>query len=148
MRVLASDAALPPPNTVEQATLARIHAGPDVRLACQLRPQGALTVARLLEPPQARMAQFADTPPRELDIAVLFCDLRSFTALSERQLPYDVVFLLNRYFDIVGNAVAASGGPPGTDSVDCVCMWLVSMGIASARQRKLDERVGRGLLPG
>ena len=110
VRVLASDAALPPPNTVEQATLARIHAGPDVRLACQLRPQGALTVARLLEPPQARMAQFADTPPRELDIAVLFCDLRSFTALSERQLPYDVVFLLNRYFDIVGNAVAASGG--------------------------------------
>ena len=110
VRVLASDAALPPPNTVEQATLARINVGQDVRLACQLRPEGALTIARLLEPPEARMTQFADTPPSERDIAVLFCDLRSFTALSERQLPYDVVFLLNRYFDIVGNAVAASGG--------------------------------------
>lgn len=111
VRVMASDEALPPPNTTEQATLARIHAGPDVRLACQLRPAGALTVARLLEPPQRQVAaHFADRPPREQDIAVMFCDLRSFTSLSERQLPYDVVFLLNRYFDIVGNAVAAAGG--------------------------------------
>jgi adenylate cyclase len=111
VRVMTSETSLPPPNTTEQATLARIHAGPDVRLACQLRPAGALTVARLLEPPQRQVAaHFADTPPREQDIAVMFCDLRSFTSLSERQLPYDVVFLLNRYFDVVGNAVAATGG--------------------------------------
>ena len=110
VRVLAAEMPLPQPSSVEQATLARIHAGKDVRLACQLRPTGALTVARLLEPPQTQLALFADTPPREQDIAVLFCDLRSFTALSERQLPYDVVFLLNRYFDTVGNAVAAAGG--------------------------------------
>ena len=110
VRVLSSDTPLQPPNSVEQATLARIHAERDVRLACQLRPEGALTVARLLEPPQAQAGQFDDTPPRERDIAVLFCDLRSFTSLSERQLPYDVVFLLNRYFGIVGNAVAATGG--------------------------------------
>ena len=111
VRVMTSETSLPPPNTTEQATLARIHAGPDVRLACQLRPAGALTVARLLEPPQRQVAaHFADTPPREQDIAVMFCDLRSFTSLSERQLPYDVVFLLNHYFDVVGNAVAATGG--------------------------------------
>ena len=110
VRVLSSDTPLQPPNSVEQATLARIHAERDVRLACQLRPEGALTVARLLEPPQAQAGQFDDAPPREVDIAVLFCDLRSFTSLSERQLPYDVVFLLNRYFGIVGNAVAATGG--------------------------------------
>lgn len=111
VRVLSTDAPLPPPGPAEQATLARIRAGDDVRLACQLRPQGALTVARLLEPPGRQLAaHFADMPPREQDIAVLFCDLRRFTSLSERQLPYDVVFLLNRYFDIVGNAVAATGG--------------------------------------
>lgn len=111
VRVMSAAMPLPAPGTTEQATLARIRAGQDVRLACQLRPEGALTVARLLEPPQQQMAaHFADTPPREQEIAVMFCDLRSFTALSERQLPYDVVFLLNRYFDIVGNAVAATGG--------------------------------------
>jgi len=110
VRVLSSDTPLQPPNSVEQATLARIHAERDVRLACQLRPEGALIVARLLEPPQAQAGQFDDTPPRERDIAVLFCDLRSFTSLSERQLPYDVVFLLNRYFAAMGEAITDSDG--------------------------------------
>ncbi len=41
---------------------------------------------------------------------MLFADLRGFTNLSERRLPYDVVFLLNRYFDAVGAAIEASGG--------------------------------------
>ncbi len=34
-------------------------------------------------------------------------DLREFTLLSENRLPYDVVFLLNRLFDAVGDAIHA-----------------------------------------
>ena len=30
--------------------------------------------------------------------------------MSEKKLPYDVVFLLNRYFDAMGSAVSACGG--------------------------------------
>ena len=41
---------------------------------------------------------------------MLFCDLRGFTALTEKRLPFDTVFLLNRYFDVVGHAVEQSGG--------------------------------------
>ena len=41
---------------------------------------------------------------------MLFCDIRSFTALADHRLPYDIVFLLNRYFAIVGRAVEQSGG--------------------------------------
>lgn len=40
----------------------------------------------------------------------MFCDMRGFTALSDRRLPYDVVFLLNRYFAIIGEAVETAGG--------------------------------------
>jgi adenylate cyclase len=43
-------------------------------------------------------------------VAVLFCDLRGFTRLAERRLPFDTVFLLNRYFEVVGRAVAEAGG--------------------------------------
>jgi adenylate cyclase len=43
-------------------------------------------------------------------IAVLFADLRGFTRLAERKLPYDVVFILNRYFEAVGGAIAGAGG--------------------------------------
>jgi adenylate cyclase len=41
---------------------------------------------------------------------VLFADLRAFTQLAEHRLPYDVVFLLNRYFRAMGIAVEAAGG--------------------------------------
>jgi adenylate cyclase len=47
---------------------------------------------------------------REQEIAVLFADLRGFTRIAEQKLPYDVVFLLNRYFDTVGDAIQQAGG--------------------------------------
>jgi adenylate cyclase len=47
---------------------------------------------------------------RERKVAVLFADIRGFTRIAENKLPYDVVFLLNRYFEAVGSAVAEAGG--------------------------------------
>ena len=38
----------------------------------------------------------------EREVAILFADMRGFTAFSEGRLPYDVVFLLNRYFRAMG----------------------------------------------
>jgi adenylate cyclase len=46
---------------------------------------------------------------QEREIAVLFCDLRDFTRLTERRLPFDTVFILNRYFEVVGHAVEEAG---------------------------------------
>ncbi|HSE75770.1 MAG TPA: adenylate/guanylate cyclase domain-containing protein, partial [Dongiaceae bacterium] len=47
---------------------------------------------------------------KEQEVAVLFADLRGFTSMAERRLPYDVVFLLNQYFRAMGEAVVAAGG--------------------------------------
>ncbi|MEP7453772.1 adenylate/guanylate cyclase domain-containing protein [Phyllobacterium sp. SB3] len=101
------------PDTTEQATLNRINADPDVRLACQLRPLNNISIVPLLVPTlegnlPANSQQV--NPGREQEIVILFCDIRNFTALTEAQLPYDVVFLLNRYFAIVGQAVERAGG--------------------------------------
>jgi adenylate cyclase len=46
----------------------------------------------------------------ERTIAVLFADLRGFTQLSESRLPYDTVFILNRYFAAMGAAIEKAGG--------------------------------------
>jgi adenylate cyclase len=97
----------------EKATLKSISAAPDVRLACQLRPTGDLIVAPLVDAGTVRRitAPAHDSAAgQERMVAALFCDLRGFTQLSERKLPYDVVFLLNRYFAMVGEAVERSGG--------------------------------------
>jgi adenylate cyclase len=47
---------------------------------------------------------------QEREVAVLFCDLRGFTSLTEKRLPFDTVFILNRYFEAVGEAVEDAGG--------------------------------------
>jgi adenylate cyclase len=102
---LASDA--------ERATLIRIGAPDNVRLACQLRPSHNLSISPILggdnvglkaQPTEQQAAG------RERHIAVLFCDLRDFTLLAQKQLPFDTVFLLNRYFETIGEAVEESGG--------------------------------------
>jgi len=103
----------PAAETRELATLRSIGAGGNVRLACQLRPTHDLTVLLLVDVGStlsaARRAPNA-IAGQERMVAALFCDLRSFTELSEKKLPYDVVFLLNRYFTVVDQAVESSGG--------------------------------------
>ncbi len=104
---------LPPPTPAEARVLARIHAGPDVRLACQSRPTGDLEVLPLL--PASATPRDARPRPgylqgQEREIVVLFADLRGFTSLAEHKLPYDVVFLLNRYFRGMATAVESAGG--------------------------------------
>ncbi len=45
-----------------------------------------------------------------LEVTVLFSDIRSFTSLSERMKPQDVVALLNEYFTEMVNIVMDEGG--------------------------------------
>lgn len=103
---------LPPPDAAESATLQRIGAEVDVRLACQLRPVADLAVVPLAPAPLSTAE--ATRSPRwrgtEVEVTVLFCDLRGFTALAEHRLPFDTVHLLNRYFAAVGVAVEQAGG--------------------------------------
>ncbi|MBY5435406.1 adenylate/guanylate cyclase domain-containing protein [Rhizobium leguminosarum] len=113
VQILGDYDSLPAPDKMEQTTLRRINAGPDVRLACQLRPNRDIAVAPLLVPATeaALPANSQETSPgREREIAVLFVDIRHFTTLTETRLPFDVVFLLNRYFAIIGKAVEQAGG--------------------------------------
>lgn len=43
-------------------------------------------------------------------VSVLFCDLRNFTAASERLAPEDTVHLLNRYFQLMHEVIWELGG--------------------------------------
>ena len=105
--------ALPEASDNEQKVLRRVKAAPDVRLACQLRPTADISVTPLLPAnanPRDGFAKAASTQGQEQEIAVLFADIRDFTSLSEQKLPYDVVFILNRYFRSMGEAIEGAGG--------------------------------------
>jgi adenylate cyclase len=113
IKILKGGTHAPAPSDDEKRVLARVGASPDTRLACQLRPTAPLTVAPLLPAqagPRQALARGDYHSGRELEIAILFADLRGFTQLSEQRLPYDVVFLLNRYFKAMGEAVSGAGG--------------------------------------
>lgn len=104
---------LPPASIKEKTILEFIDAPPNVRLACQLRPIHDLSVAPLVpvtpKTTYARPSHVCLTG-LEQNVVVMFADLRGFTTIAEHKLPYDVVFLLNRYFEVVGHAIEVAGG--------------------------------------
>jgi len=104
---------LPAPHDEELRVLRRIAAPSSVRLACQLRPVTDLSVTPLL-PASATAADSAERAEyqrsEERAVAVLFADLRGFTRLAESRLPYDVVFVLNRYREEMAHAIETAGG--------------------------------------
>jgi adenylate cyclase len=113
VRIDAGEEYLPPPEAAETRVLRRIAAPPKVRLACQTRPTGDVQVTPLL--PAAASARDVlragrDSGGREQQVAILFADLRGYTKLSEDRLPFDTVFLLNRYFAETGQAITGAGG--------------------------------------
>ncbi|MCG6558450.1 adenylate/guanylate cyclase domain-containing protein [Ruegeria sp. 1NDH52C] len=100
---------LHPPSEVELRSLRAVGAPPNTRLACQIRPTDPATVFRVFRPEGGRSRAHA-SQGQERQLAVLFLDMRGFTARTTGQLPYDVVFLLNRFFDAIVPSVIGAGG--------------------------------------
>ena len=100
---------LHPPSPQEQASLAAVSAPPNARLACQIRPTTPATVLRVFRPDSNRQRAH-DALGEEKVLALLFLDMRGFTSRTAGQLPYDVVFLLNRFFDAIVPAITGAGG--------------------------------------
>lgn len=64
-------------------------------------------------PAETQLQNYADSRflhGADRKIAILFADLRGFTSFSEDRLPFDVVSVLNQYFQAVGKAIEARGG--------------------------------------
>ncbi|MCJ2135965.1 adenylate/guanylate cyclase domain-containing protein [Methylobacterium sp. J-026] len=113
IRVTDGSDGAPDPGRAERAVLERIAAGPGVRLACQFRPETDLAVVPLLPPqPRVRQADLLDRAEsgEERFIVAMFVDLRGSTRLAEERLPYDTVFIINRFLGAVGDAVREAGG--------------------------------------
>lgn len=103
---------LPPPEPREARALERIDASAGTRLACQLRPVSDIAVMPLLAPYASALdgAMRGGLEGSERLITVLFVDLRGSTALSEKHLPYDVMFLLNQFFHEMTQALTETHG--------------------------------------
>jgi len=110
VEVLEGFESLPPAGPAEAETLARIGAGPRIRLACQINPSTPVTVRLVLRPGSAGSMQRAEAHGVERFLAILFLDIRGFTNWSQSKLPYDIVFILNQTFTAAGDAIAKNQG--------------------------------------
>ena len=114
--VLDGLAALPDRNEAETTMADRLRLADEIRLACQLKPDGELRIRRLVldETDLMMTSQLADSAATRCGeakhVAVFFSDIVDFTSISERLSPYDVMYLLNRYFAQVGEIIERNGG--------------------------------------
>ena len=117
IRVVSDRSKLPQPTGREAFVLESIgvSANPSIRLACQLRPQSDLSVIPIL--PASMNAELLRKGSRmnigkERYIVSMFVDMRGSTKLAEARLPFDVVFLINRFLGACSQAALDAGGQP------------------------------------
>jgi adenylate cyclase len=116
IRVIGDCAALPEPSQREAFVLNRVGTSdPSIRLACQLRPETDLSFFQLFMPHTISADAHATQPHRigqERYLVSMFVDMRGSTQLAEKQLPFDTVFVVNRFLGAVSQAVIECGGQP------------------------------------
>jgi adenylate cyclase len=116
IRVIGDSSSLPQPSPREAFVLNRVGAAdPSIRLACQLRPETDLSFFQLFMP-QAMSATARGSQPQRIGqeryLVSMFVDMRGSTRLAENQLPFDTVFIVNRFLGAVSQAVIECGGQP------------------------------------
>jgi adenylate cyclase len=116
IRVIGDCASLPEPSKREAFVLNRVGASdPSIRLACQLRPTADLSFFQLFMPHAMSANAHASHPQRigqERYLVSMFVDMRGSTKLAEKRLPFDTVFIVNRFLAAVSQAVIECGGQP------------------------------------
>jgi len=114
IRIIGDHGALPEPSQREAFVLTRVGTtDPSIRLACQLRPTSDLSFFQLFT--SHTLSATASTPARigqERYLVSLFVDMRGSTQLAEKRLPFDTVFIVNRFLGAVSQAVVENGGQP------------------------------------
>jgi adenylate cyclase len=131
---------LDPPDVAERKTLMRINAPDNVRLACQLRPTTDLAVDLLVRPVRetplgATRFNAASEGGKEMQIAALFVDLRESTRLATNRLPYDALFLFDRYIQVVTAAMRQNMGHVTSIAGDGVMSLFGAEGDAADASR-------------
>lgn len=117
IRVIGDCASLPAPSNREAFVLNRVGAGSDpaIRLACQLRPETDLSFFQIFLPQITAASLRTSRPSRigeERYLVSMFVDMRGSTKLAEKRLPFDTVFIVNRFLGAVSQAVVECGGQP------------------------------------
>ncbi len=135
IRIIGDHNELPEPSQREAFVLGRVGTpDPSIRLACQLRPTCDISFFQLFLPHTMSADGHESNPTRigqERYLVNMFVDMRGSTRMAEKRLPFDTVFIVNRFLGAVSQAVLASGGMPNQFVGDGM---LALFGLSTTRQ--------------
>ena len=145
IRIIGDCSDLPEPSQREAFVLGRVGTpDPSIRLACQLRPTCDLSFFQLFLPHTMSADGHDSNPTRigqERYLVSMFVDMRGSTKLAEKRLPFDTVFIVNRFLGAVSQAVLESGGMPNQFVGDGM---LALFGLSTHPAGSLPPGVARG----
>lgn len=106
-----------PRNEKEKLLAVQLGFPPDIRLACQTKIRGNITIRRPVVDDLDReiiLKQFGDVSGTKLgqekDLAILFTDIENYTQFAEAFPAYDVVHVLNRYYQTMNEIIVQHKG--------------------------------------
>jgi adenylate cyclase len=106
-----------PRNEKEARLEKKLGLPKDIRLACQTKIRGDITIRRLVVDDldtEIVLKQFGDAPGpklgQEKDLAILFTDIENYTQFAEAFPAYDVVHVLSRYYQTMNEIIVRHKG--------------------------------------
>ena len=104
-------------NEKEQSLAEKLGFPPNIRLACQTKIKGNITIRRPVVDKldiEIVLKQFGNAPGTKLgvekDLAILFTDIINYTEFAEAFPAYDVVHVLNRYYQTMNEIITQHKG--------------------------------------
>ncbi len=114
VRVVDGMKNLSPPSSNEKALQSKRNWDPSIRLACQTKVLGDVSIQRLVwtgsEISKLQLEHFNDKKGDERSLAILFCDMRNFTPLASEHPNFDLAFMLNQFFTAMGDPIVMNNG--------------------------------------
>ena len=110
IEILEGEENCPPMTPNERDLLESSGFGLAIRLGCCLKPTGDIKIRLLVRESLDKQDLRPEGMANEREVAVLFADIRNFTTFAEQHLAFDVLHLLNRYFDRMGTIIDFNRG--------------------------------------
>ncbi len=106
-----------PRNEAEQQMADKLNFPAEIRLACQTRISGDISIRRMVSDKldmDIIFDQFSEDSKNALGrlqkLSIVFTDIVNYTSLAENFPPYDIVHVLNRYYQIMNEIIQDNNG--------------------------------------
>jgi len=116
--VVEGEGHLTPPTQKEKFLKSKMHFPPNVRLACQTHVTGELAKVRRIIQDETDIGLYVGSSAgdstqqlgQEMEMALLFLDIRNFTHIVETHSAFDVIHIIRKLFSSFESRIESNGG--------------------------------------